>query len=66
MTESHKCDDCKYDKITKRADEKCHYCRDWCNYVSVNKGKFFRRIALFYVPVVIGLWIILFDVLGRV
>ena len=44
--EMHKCDDCIYDANTKKANTKCRYCLDWCNYVSVNKRKFFIRIVI--------------------
>ncbi len=54
MTNIHRCEDCKHDKDTPKANDKCHYCRNWCNYKSVNIGKFFRRVALFYIPMVIG------------
>ena len=50
----NKCNDCIYDANNKKANMKCRYCRDYCNYISVNKRKFLIRVGIMYaIPVLL-------------
>lgn len=59
--ETLKCDTCRYDVNTNKANDKCDYCRDNCNYLPVNKYKLLVLGIIYSTMVVMVLYIIVMS-----